>query len=395
MASFAFFALINALGISLAFSDFGISKIVFLELSKLRFEGAAAYTSHELRGRSKSYVAGIFLLFALVISLCTLLGCLVAFMLGTSRPNNLILLLFLPSSAFGLTWNLINNVGMATGRYLYVEFLYTLLRSAHLLALALLPLYHNTILFSAIVFIIWILIQYIALSELGILSNLAGPAKLLGAAWAFLRSNWSMVKSSLSFMLLELLVYQYPMFFTMSVYGPGWQVVSVDTFYKLHRAANAFFRAVAESNTPSMVSARLDSDLARLKRILKRNFLFSIAPAAVGSAIFLCYFNPILHFILGNRSIVPAYVGLLVAIFIIIGSMESVATNYLLNSGQIHYLRNADLLSIPLLVLTTLATIFFKLGFGELMSLYVLSFACIAALKAQFGAQYYRASRPA
>lgn len=369
--TFSFLVVLNSIGIALAFIDLGISKIVFVEI---RYHHSEPYFD----GR---FASGIVLIFFSCIAASTLVLTGILLVVGLPAADILYAIVFFPSCAFGLVWNLINNVAVARGVHVSVEGAYVSMRMVHVVSISALLLGLPLFLSLLLIFASWILTLSYAMWRTHLFFKWTEAVAVWGLGKEFLRRRSGLVGHSVAFMAAELAIYQFPMIYVPAVYGFGWPVVAVDTFYKVHRAGSAFFRAVAESRTPDLVDAYRDSDLRRVRKHLFVTGVICLLGAVLGSSALLAGGKAVFALIAGPENAIPPALVYVISVFFIFSAIENTATNFLLNTGNIAPLRDADLTTVAMLLVGSVFLYYGRAGELIFLSVYTACYAVMVALK--------------
>lgn len=370
VASFSFMAVLNSIGISLAFVDLGISKVVFITMS--RGDGG---------GRTPDYAKGIFLVYLGLVVFATIGLVIWLCVAGRSFSDVLHAALFFPTCMSGLPWNLVNNVSVAKKRYIETEIAYGLLRFGQIAFLV--AIYRGLDLTEAFsgILLIWTIAFGYCGARLDLWPSLLRTRSVLSAGLSWMRHQRQLVNVSIAFILLELAIYQFPILFASTIYGLGIPVLITDVFYKIHRAANAFFRSVSEAQIPNIAHHAAGSDGFALGRVWKSVSGINAIAAAAGCGLFYFQSDRILHLIVGKQVNLPTSLVLVTCAFVLVGAVENAATSVLLNTGHIRALRDADGLMCLSLLVVAAGALWAGISIMSLLAAYTCVFLGMALIK--------------
>lgn len=325
---FALLAVLNALSLSLAVAEMGISKVAFLAL---RATGPAA---------GPAFAPGLLRLYVLVCALASLVVAGVLPLTGARGAEWLLGALFFPSVVLNLVWVLVQNLALALGVYLRIEAVDAARRVVQIVALA--TCLAGVPLAAAIVAVgvVWLAALAAAMRVLAPHLPTVALGASLGAARRFVAGHWRQISATFLFNCAELFVYQLPVFFVPWRFGLGPAVVLSDTFFKMHRATSSAYRAATESQVPEQAAAFADGARDRLRHATATGLVLAL-PALAGAAIVLLGFGDRFFAALtGRAGMLPSALAAVTVAFMAANAVQAVAGSLLLNTGQLRAVRD-------------------------------------------------------
>jgi hypothetical protein len=366
---FSLLALLNALSFSLAVAEMGISKIVFLVM---RTPG----------GIHPGVASGLLRLYALVCAAACVVVAVSLPLFGATHEGWLLGALFFPSVVVNLIWVLVQNLALALGIYLQVEAIDAARRIAQIVALGACLL--DTPLSAAFIAMaaIWLVALLVATRLLARHYQPVSWGESLAAARRFVIFHRRQISATFLFNFSELFIYQMPVFFVPWRFGVGVPVVVSDTFFKMHRATSSAYRAATESQVPGQVAAYEAGSMQRLRQATAASMLLVLPAFGAAALVLLVFGERFFTALTGVAAMLPLSLASVTVAFMAANAVQAVAGSLLLNTGQLHTIRNIGGSIAGLMVAAAAASYILAVDVLQFLWIYTLVYAVGAAFYA-------------
>ncbi|MFZ0845293.1 MAG: hypothetical protein WAM62_05825 [Pseudolabrys sp.] len=325
---FSIFVLLASFGMSLAFLDFGIVKLLFVRMRATFLTGKI---EESIAAQSTAVVA----FYVAIVVFCALLcGVIFTALPAVSAWNAMQFTLFFIFSAINFVWFALRNLSVSIDEFIYFESLEAIRRVANMALTLAMLIGFPVLAFLIVINLLWVALVTASIFRLvqkgALTCRLGGIPQNLRA---FYHDNRHGLIGSGVYATTEIYVYSLPYVVVSAFFGLGAPTIILDTTLKILRGAGLLYGAACDLVVPRQTRAFAIRDASTLIRSTWFAAILCVIPATILCVILMVSADRIFSLLLGHVAVMPAAVAPILVVLLFANLTQMVSHSLLVHSG--------------------------------------------------------------